>query len=142
MPGIIQEYCQQKGQEIPNSMGEVARCFYESLVLKFRYNLELLEKISNKSLELLHIVGGGSQNKTLCQWIADATGISVVAGPAETTSMGNLIMQLKADGEIRNLEEGREIVLRSSSIEQYEPGDKGYWDDVYEKYLRLFSFSS
>ena len=115
--------------------------FYESLVLKFRYNLELLEKISNKSPSVSYR-GWRSQNKTLCQWIADATGISVVAGPAETTSMGNLIMQLKADGEIRNLEEGREIVLRSSSIEQYEPGDKGYWDDVYEKYLRLFSFSS
>jgi len=56
--------------------------------------------------------------------------------------MGNLIMQLKADGEIKNLEEGREIVLRSSSVEQYEPGDKSYWDDAYEKYLRLFSLCS
>ncbi|MEI6157149.1 MAG: rhamnulokinase family protein [Atribacterota bacterium] len=140
MPQVIQKDCQQKGQEFPSSMGEIARCFYESLTLKFRYNLELLERISGRHLELLHIVGGGTQNKTLCQWIADAKGVPVIAGPTETTSVGNLIMQLKADGEIGSLKEGREISLHSSAIDRYEPGDKSRWDDAYEKYLRLFKY--
>jgi len=138
MPKVIQQDCQQRGQEVPESMGEIARCFYESLTLKFRYNLELLEEISGHHLELLHIVGGGTQNKTLCQWIADAKGIPVIAGPTETTSMGNFIMQLKADGEVKTLKEGREISLSSSSIHRYEPGNKSYWDNAYEKFLHLF----
>ena len=139
MPKVIQEDCRQRGQKIPNSMGDIARCFYESLTLKFRYNLELLEEMSGHPLKLLHIVGGGVQNKMLCQWIADAKGIPVIAGPTETTSMGNLIMQLKADREVESLKEGREISLRSSKIDQYEPGDKKYWDSAYEKYIRLLS---
>ncbi|MDK2897461.1 MAG: rhamnulokinase [Candidatus Atribacteria bacterium] len=139
MPGTIQTDCRRTNQAVPETMGEVARSFYESLVLKFRYNLELLERIGGRKFEILHIVGGGSQNKTLCQWIADASGILVIAGPAETTSMGNLIMQLKAEGEIENLREGREISLRSSAVSYHEPGDRKYWDEAYEKYLQLFS---
>lgn len=137
MPGTIQANCRRTNQTVPETMGEIARSFYESLVLKFRYNLELLERIGGRKFELLHLVGGGSQNKTLCQWIADASGILVIAGPAETTSMGNLIMQLKAEGEIKTLREGREISLRSSAVSYHEPGDRRYWDEAYEKYLKL-----
>ncbi len=137
MPETISKYCKGKGQEIPESIGEISRCIYESLAMKFKYNLNKLEKLTGKKIELLHLVGGGTQNKPLCQWIADATGIQAIAGPTETTSVGNLLMQLKASGEIKTLDEGRKISLNSSVVTNYKPEDKDRWDEEYSRYLKV-----
>jgi sugar (pentulose or hexulose) kinase len=137
MPGAVVTYCESKGQHLENSIGAVARCVYESLVLKYRENLEVLEKLTGKKLDRLHLVGGGIQNRTLCQWTADAMGIPVIAGPTETTSMGNLLMQLRCKKEISTLEQGREISLRSSEVARYEPRSRGAWDDAIAKYRVL-----
>lgn len=137
MPGVIIGYCEKKGQTLARSRGAVARSVYESLVLKYRQNMETLERLTGKKLNLLHLVGGGIQNRTLCQWTADATGIPVMAGPTETTSMGNLLMQLKHDGEIATLAQGREISLRSSEVVRYEPRAKAPWDEAFGKYLAI-----
>ena len=134
MPGVILEYCRQNGQRLENSIAAISRTVYESLVLKYRANLKTLETLSGIELDQLNIVGGGIQNRRLCQWTADAIGIPVFAGPAETTSMGNLLMQLKCAGEISALEQGREISLKSSEVIRYEPAGIGPWDAAAAKF--------
>ena len=141
MPKVIRDYCKNLKQDIPQSVAGISRCFYESLVFKFRYYFEIFKKITGEKFELVHMVGGGIKNKLFCQWVSDCLGIPVDAGPVETTAVGNLIMQLKAAGEINNLEEGRQISANSSEILNYEPNfsEKDIWDEAYQVYYLFFN---
>jgi rhamnulokinase len=141
MPAVIREYCEGTGQRKPDSIGEVARCVYESLALKIRYYFKMLEKFSGQSLEVMHLVGGGTNNRLLCQWIADSIGKLVIAGPTETTAIGNLMMQLKADGEIDNIEEGRQISFSSSDVFEYRPRETDMWDEAYVRFIDIIGKS-
>jgi rhamnulokinase len=137
MPARIRAYCQRTGQRVPQSKGEIMRCIMESLALKYRWVLEKLELLLGKPLRTIHVVGGGCQNRLLCQFTADATQRPVVAGPVEATAMGNILMQALARGEIASLAEGRELVRRSFNVRTYEPSAPEPWQAAYERYLAL-----
>jgi rhamnulokinase len=125
MPKAIQAFCRETKQPVPQSAGELVRCCYESLALEYREVRGALEELTGEKIEFIHIVGGGAQNKLLSQLAADACERPVVAGPVEATALGNLLTQVRADGELGSLAEMRELVRASSKMQYYEPAALG-----------------
>ena len=138
MPKVIQNYCKEKRVPVPENIAEICRCVYESLVMSVRYFFDIMGKFYCEKIEFLHLTGGGVNNKMFCQWISSVLGIPVFAGPTEATSYGNLIMQLKADGEIKNIKEGRELSFNSTQLSFYEPEDIEAWEEAYNNYLNIY----
>ncbi len=132
----VQAYCSARGQN-PETVGEIARCIYESLAMKYRYSLEQLEYVSGKKFSVIHIVGGGSKNALLNQFTANATGLPVIAGPAEGSSLANILTQAMATGEIHGIGQLRNVVLNSVDTRIYEPKDTSAWDQAYSDFLRI-----
>jgi rhamnulokinase len=137
MPERIQAFCRDTGQNIPQTKEEIIRCALESLALEYRYVAESMEKMVGRRLPVIHIIGGGSRNRLLNQFTANATGCTVVAGPVEATAIGNILSQAMAMGYITSLEEGRKMVSRSFEMSEFKPFDTANWDKAYKKYLRI-----
>ena len=137
MPSRIVNYCRRTEQTPPSDTGEVLRCALESLALKYRWVLEKLEVVRGRSIDVIHIVGGGAQNQTLCQFTADATATPVVAGPIEATALGNIAVQATACGLIGSISEAREVIRRSFDVITYEPKGSARWDEAYTQFLRV-----
>ncbi len=133
----LQQYCANTGQRVPQSVAEVVRCIFESLALAYAYVLRQLSALSGKSIEAIHIVGGGSQNSILCQMTADASNCPVVAGPTEATAIGNAITQLIALGELSSIDEGRQLVRTSFPLVTYQPGLTEPWLAAQERFHDL-----
>ena len=131
MPGRIRDHCARIGEQSPVDQAAVARCVLESLALKYRQTIELLEAVTGSRPPAIHVVGGGALNHLLCQWTADATGLPVVAGPVEAAEIGNLAVQVLAIGELASIEEARELVCRSFTTQTYEPRAREPWDEAY-----------
>ena len=139
MPSAIDAFCQRTEQPCPESRGEYVRCIFESLALKYRMVLEQLYEIRGVDVDTIHIIGGGTKNKLLCQFTADATGKEVIAGPAEGTAVGNLLMQAFACGYLSSLEEIREVVINTFETSRYVPQQSDGWDEVYERFRGICS---
>jgi rhamnulokinase len=126
MPAKIAEHCRATGQQAPATHGEYVRAILESLARRYRDVLENLEKLSGRTIEVIHIVGGGSKNQLLNQLVADCTGRRVVAGPSEATAIGNILVQAMGAGELSGLGEIRDVVRRSFAPVTVEPRNR--WD--------------
>lgn len=137
MPARIRSYCARTGQPAPETPGAIVRCALESVALKYRWVLEKLEAVTGRRLEPIHIIGGGTQNKLLNQFTAEATGRTVIAGPVEATAIGNILVQALALGHIRSVAEARAIVRRSFTSQVYLPRSRANWDVAYERLLKL-----
>jgi rhamnulokinase len=141
MPQRIVEYCLRTGQKEPAGAGTMARVILESLALRYREVLESLESLTGRRIARVHIVGGGSRNQLLNQFVADCTGRSVIAGPTEATAAGNILVQAMGAGVVRNLAEIRAAVHRSFAVTEVRPQrDASWsarWDAAYERFRRL-----
>jgi rhamnulokinase len=135
MPAEIARYCRQTSQHEPSSPAAFARAILESLALKYRVVLESLEEVTGRRFEQVRIVGGGSRNRLLNQFTADATGRPVLAGPVEATALGNVAMQMLATGAIGSLAEARSVIERSFPVERFEPSATDRWDAQYRRFL-------
>ncbi|MEG0395384.1 MAG: rhamnulokinase family protein [Oscillospiraceae bacterium] len=137
IPQRVQDYCLKTGQGAPQTVGEIMRCIYESLALKYCFALNQIKTATNKSFDVLHILGGGTKDRLLCQMAANALNIPVIAGPIEATALGNIIIQLTALGAIKDIANGRELIRKTEPVKTYNPCEVTAWKDAYEKYRRL-----
>lgn len=137
MPVAIRNYCEKTDQYIPQTKGEIARCIYDSLVMKYKFTIGQIESVIGKKIEKLHIIGGGAHNKMMNQLTADAIGIPVFAGPTEATAIGNLMMQAKAAGVVKSLSEIRKIIRNSFEVTEYTPSPELDWETAYSKFKKL-----
>lgn len=131
MEKAIIEYCYATGQPAPEQRGQIVRCIFESLALRYRQVLENLRALSPRPIETLHVIGGGSRNDLLNQFTANAIGIPVVAGPSEATAIGNVMIQAMAAGEATDVAGMRQLINRSIPLKTYQPQDMEAWDAAY-----------
>ena len=133
----IEEFCIRTNQPVPQSDAQIIRTIFESLALRYREVLEILEGMSPFEIDVLHIIGGGSKNALLNQFTANAIGKRVVAGPSEATAIGNVMMQAVGAGVVASLAEAREIIRASIDTEEFLPQDSEAWSAAYDRFVTL-----
>ena len=138
-PGRVREFCRRTGQPVPETVGQVMRCIYESLALKYRFALEQLSRATGKQFSVLHVLGGGAKDGLLCRMTADCAGIPVIAGPVEATALGNILIQLVALGELPDIAAGRALIAATEPVKRFAPADRNDWDKAYETYIIILS---
>ena len=137
MVDAIQGYCEKTSQYVPKTYGEICRCIFESLALRYRQIFTWLKEFANFDIHVLHIIGGGSLNAYLNQFTANSCGVTVLAGPQEGTAIGNIMLQAKASGTVKDIWEMRQIIANSLKLKRFEPQNKEAWDKAYEHFLEI-----
>ena len=139
LPDKIKAYCKSTNQPVPETTGQLVRCIYESLALKYRLALEQISECTGKEFDALHLVGGGTKDGFLCELTAQSLGIPVIAGPVEATALGNIVLQLIALGEIESIEKGREIIAETEKVKIFEEQHTNDWDEAFERFCKVIN---
>ena len=139
LPRRVCEYCERTGQYVPQNRGEIMRCIYQSLAMKYKYTFNALNRLGKKENKRINILGGGIKDKLLCQMTADACNVEVLAGPTEATVMGNIAVCCYALGEVKDFAEIRKVVYDSTDLKQYMPTDNAAWEKAYSDYLKVIN---
>lgn len=137
IPERVREFCRKTGQYVPETVGEIMRCIYESLAMKYRLTFEKLRECTERDYPVIHVIGGGTKDGLLCQMTANSCDRTVKAGPIEATVMGNVAVQLMSDGSVKNIGQARKIVADSSELKTFEPKDTDKWAEAYEDFLKI-----
>ncbi len=136
MPKRVQEFCERTGQYIPQTMGEILRCIYQSLAFKYRYSTENLERIIGHELPVIHMIGGGIKDSLLCSMAADYCQKTVKAGPVEATVTGNAAIQLMAFNKLKDINDARRVIEESFDVKTYEPDKTLELEKPYSEFLK------
>ena len=134
LPKRIRAFCERTGQFVPQTRGEVMRCIYQSLAMKYRRTFDSLRRLTGREFTHLHVIGGGIKDTLLCRMTAQACGVPVLAGPAEATAMGNVAVQLIAAGELKDLSDARAVIRHSVQPAEYLPSQTEAWNTAYQTY--------
>ena len=137
LPRRVKEYCEKTGQYVPQNRGEIMRCIYQSLAMKYRYTFDSVKTLSKKEYSHINIVGGGTKDGLLCQMAANVCAAEIYAGPIEATALGNIAVALFALEELSGLKEIREVVSNSTDLKVFTPVDSDAWDKAYKDYLKV-----
>ena len=137
MTEAIRSYCKRTSQPVPEGYAAQCRCIFDSLALRYRQVFTWLKEFADFDIDVLHIIGGGSLNNYLNQATADSCGVTVLAGPQEGTAIGNIMLQAKASGLVRDIWDMRKIIAQSIEMRRFEPKDKALWDEAYEKFMNM-----
>ncbi len=137
IPERVREFCRKTNQYVPETVGEIMRCIYESLAMKYRLTFEKLRECTERDYPVIHVIGGGTKDGLLCQMTASSCDRTVKAGPIEATVMGNVAVQLMSDGSVENIGQARKIVAASSELKTFEPKDTDKWANAYEDFLKV-----
>ncbi|MGN0526732.1 MAG: rhamnulokinase family protein [Acutalibacteraceae bacterium] len=137
LPKRVQEYCKKTNQYVPQTVGEIMRCIYESLALKYRVTFDGIKDCTNKEYDRIHIMGGGTKDKLLLNMAAQSCNVNVYGGPIEATALGNIAVQLLSGGAVKNIKEVRKIIAKGENLSLYKPTEAEKWIEPYERFKRI-----
>ena len=137
IPKRVQEYCEKTNQYVPQTVGEIMRCIYESLAMKYRYTFDGIKDCTGKDYDRIHVMGGGTKDKLLLSMTAQSCNVDVYGGPIEATALGNIAVQLMSSGAISDIKQARKIIADGENLKLYTPDNRDEWENAYSTFKKI-----